>query len=232
MKNIKKIVVAFICLLLFTTSMAQDAAALLQKVKEKMFQVNDYVADGKMKTNVVFIKAPIGTVKIYYKKPNKLKVVQQKGISILPKGGVSINAASIIGMANCTAFFQGEAIISGTKTKIVKLIPNDENSDIVLTTVYIDEANLLVKKSTTTTKENGSFEMEMFYGKYANLGLPDKMIFSFNVKDYKMPKGITLEFDDDLKKEDKQKLKTKKGSVEFVYTNYVINKGVDDSVFK
>ena len=53
--------------------------------------------------------------------------------------------------------------------------------------------------------------MEMFYNTYANLGLPDKMIFSFNVKDYKMPKGVTLDFDDDMKPEEKAKLKHKKG---------------------
>ena len=86
-------------------------------------------------------------------------------------------------------------------------------------------------KSATTTKENGSFEMEMFYGTYAGLGLPDKMIFSFNVKDYKMPKGVTLDFDDDMKPEEKQKMKKKKGRVEFIYTNYIINKGIDESIF-
>lgn len=74
--------------------------------------------------------------------------------------------------------------------------------------------------------------MEMFYGTYAHLGLPDKMIFSFNVKDYKMPKGITLDFDGDLNAQEKQKLKKKKGKVEFIYSNYIINKGVADAVFK
>ena len=71
----------------------------------------------------------------------------------------------------------------------------DENSDIVLSTVYIDEANLLIKKTATTTRENGSFETEMIYGTQAALGLPDKMILSFNVKDYKMPKGVTFDFE-------------------------------------
>ena len=33
--------------------------------------------------------------------------------------------------------------------------------------------------------------LEMTYGKYAEYGLADKVIFSFNTKDYKLPKGVT-----------------------------------------
>jgi hypothetical protein len=36
-------------------------------------QVNDYEASGKMKTNVSFLKVPVATIKLYYKKPDKLK---------------------------------------------------------------------------------------------------------------------------------------------------------------
>lgn len=228
----KKVICSlFIFLLAFITK-AEGVEDLLKKVKAKLEQVNDYVAEGKMRTNVAFIKAPIGNAKVYFKKPNKLKVVKEKGISILPKGGISINTAAVLGMNNYTAIDAGEAEVNGIKTKVVKLLPTDDNSDIVISTLYIDEQTLLIKKTATTTKENGSFEMEMFYGTYAHLGLPDKMIFSFNVKDYKMPKGITLDFDDDLNAQEKQKLKKKKGKVEFIYSNYIINKGVADAVFK
>jgi hypothetical protein len=229
----KKIITT--CLILMTVSFsasAQDADALVKKIKTKLEQVNNYIAEGKMKTDVAFIKAPIGKVKIYYQKPNKIKLVKDKGISILPKGGVSINASSVLGLTNYTAIDAGEQLLNGTKVKVIKLLPLDEASDIVITTLYIDEVQLLIKKSATTTKENGSFEMEMYYGNYANLGLPDKMVFSFNVKDYKMPKGVTLDFDDDMKPEEKQKLKKKKGRVEFIYTSYIINKGIDPAIFK
>jgi hypothetical protein len=59
------------------------------------------------------------------------------------------------------------------------------------------------------------------------------VIFSFNTKDYKLPKGITFDYDDGSKKEtNPDKLKNKKGKVEIVYSGYMINKGVPDSVFK
>lgn len=211
---------------------AQDMTALVLKVKAKLDAVNDYVADGKMKTDITFIKAPVGNIKVYYKKPNKFKLKRDGGISILPKGGISINMGSIVTTNDFDVLYAGEEVVAGVKTKKVKLLPRNENSDVVLTTMYIDEANLLIKKAITTTKENGTYEIEMSYGKYSSYGLPDKVVFTFNTKDYKMPKGITMDFEDEPKKTEAEKLKNKKGRVELTYSSYIINKGIDETVFK
>lgn len=220
-------------LISYTSVQAQDMTALVTKVKAKLDQVNDYEADGNMKTDVSFIKAPIGKVKVYFKKPNKFRLKKEGGISLLPKGGVSVNMSTIITTSDFVALAAGEAVIDGFKTKIVKLLPTNEASEIVITTLYIDEPNLLVRKAITTTKENGTYEMQMNYGAFANFGLPQKVVFSFNAKDYKLPKGITLEFDDNEKPlSEAQKLKNKKGRVEITYSNYVVNKGIADSFFK
>lgn len=229
----QKIVILFFIFQSTLSASAQDATALVMKVKAKLDQVNDYEADGKMKTNVAFIKAPIGKVKIFYKKPNKFKLKKDGGISLLPKGGVSVNMNSLVTTDEFVALAAGEAVVGGVKTTVVKMLPTNENSEVVLTTMYIDEANLLIKKAVSTTKENGTYEIEMSYGKFASYGLPDKVIFSFNTKNYKLPKGLTLEFDDNEKPlTEEQKLRNKKGRVEITYSGYAINKGIADGVFK
>ncbi len=231
MKN--KFVVFIILSLLFNTAHAQEVNVLLQKVKAKIDKVADYEASGKMKTNVTFLKIPVATVKIYFRKPNQLKIKSEKGISFVPKGAVNISLNNAIGDGNYTAIDAGNDKISGTTLRVIKLLPNDDNADVVLSTLYIDEANLLIKKAKTTTRENGSYELEMTYNKYAAFGLPDKIIFSFNTKDYKLPKGVTFDFDDGSKsKTTEDKSKNKKGKAEITISNYSINKGVDDGVFK
>lgn len=225
----KKLLLIFL-LTLSSRAFSQDMTSLVMKVKAKLDQVNDYEAEGRMKTDVAFIKAPVGRVKVYYKKPDKFRLKKDGGISLLPKGGVSVNMNSIFTTSGFTAIGAGETMINGVNTKVVKILPDDENSDIVLSTMYIDETNLLVRKSTVTTKENGTYTVEMSYGKFAQYGLPDKVSFSFNTKNYSLPKGITLEFDDE-KPADTNKLKNRKGRVEITYTNYIINKGINDAVF-
>ena len=208
---------------------AQSAEELLEKVKTKLERANDYEADAKLKTNVTFIKAPIANIKVYYKKPNRLRIINKTGISFIPKGSLNINLNNVF--INTQGFDVIDVGKDNTGLRVIKLLPKDDTADVVLSTLYIDEKNMLVRKSKTTTKENGTYELEMSYGKYADYGLPDKIIFSFNTKDYKMPKGVTLDYDGGSKKKE-EKLKNKKGTVEISYSSYIINKGIDDNIFK
>ncbi|MCW3089096.1 MAG: hypothetical protein JWP81_165 [Ferruginibacter sp.] len=216
------------------TGNAQATAnVLIKTVSDKIDRVNNYEANGKMKTNVTFLKVPESTVKIYFKKPNKLKIKNEKGISFVPKGAVSINLSNIINGSKYTALDAGADMIANTKVRVIKLLPEDDNADVVLSTVYIDEANQVIRKAKTTTRENGSYQLEMTYGKYIAYGLPDKIIFTFNTKDYKLPKGVTFDFDDGtaVKKTTPDNLKKNQGMAEIIFDSYIINKGVPDTVF-
>ena len=212
---------------------AQDVTALVQTVKSKLDKVNDYEATGKMKTNIAFLKVPVATIKLYYKKPGKLKIKNERGFSFIPRGAVNINMNNILSSGKYTVLDAGTDKIGNNTVKVVKLLPEDDNADVVLSTLYIDEVNEVILKAKTTTRDNGSYELEMSYGKYMPYGLPDKIIFSFNTKDYKLPKGVTFDFDDGSgpKKTD-DKTKNKKGRAEITINAYTINKGVSDEVFK
>jgi outer membrane lipoprotein-sorting protein len=226
-----RLIVAF--LLFSLGARAQDADKLIREVKAKLDQVNDYKATGKLKTDVTFLKIPVSNVQVYYRKPDLFKVKKDGGISLLPKGGVSINLNSLMMRDNMTAVNAGESVVNGTKVRVVKLLPLDERSDIILTTMYIDEGRSLIYKAVTTTRDNGTYDMQMSYGKFAKYGLPDKVVFTFNINDYKLPKGVTFEYEaGETAKPTPEQLKNRKGKVEITYDNYVINAGVPDAVFK
>jgi outer membrane lipoprotein-sorting protein len=221
-------------LFVFSASLAfaQDAAQLIKKVKAKLELVDNYEATGIMKTDIAFIKAPIGKIKIYFKKPNLFKIKKEGGISLLPKGGLSINLSSLIASSNYSTIDAGLQDLGSKKLRVIKLLPNEESSDVVISTLYINEKESLIEKAVTTTKENGTYTMIMNYGAYSNYGLPDQVVFEFNTKNYKLPKGITLEFEDNSKPlSAEQVLKNKKGRVEINYKNYIVNKGIPAAIF-
>ena len=214
-------------------AIAQDVNVLVQKVKDKINLVNDYEANGRMKTNVVFLKVPVATVKLYFKKPNRLRIKNEKGISFIPKGAVNMNMSNVLSSGKYSVLDAGTDKIGSIPVKVVKLLPEDDNSDVVLSTLYIDAVNQVILKTKTTTRDNGTYELEMSYGKYMAYGLPDKIIFSFNTKDYKMPKGVTFDFEDGTKKKTpEEKLKNQKGKMEIYISTYIINKGLPDETFK
>ena len=221
----------FLILVLFYSNLHAQVDPLIERVSQKLALVNDYVAEGVMKTDVSFIKASLGKVKVYFKKPNLLKVKKEGGISLLPKGGVSVTINSLLNTKQYIALPAGNQEYNGKTLRVIKLVPTDEKLDWVISTLWIDPTDALVYKTFTTTKENGSYEITMEYGNYANLGLPSKIIFAFNTKDYKLPNGITLEFGDEDPTSKQKALKNKKGKIEIKYTNYIINKGVSNTMF-
>lgn len=226
-----KIAGVLLCSSMWMTVAAQDATALVKQVRDKLLKVQDYKAQAVIKTDVPFIRMPQSDVDVYYKRPDKFRIKKEGGISILPKGGGSININALLSSNRFTAVAGGDAKLGGAPVKVVKLLPLEENSEVVLTTLYIDEKNALIRKATSTTRDNGTYEMEMEYGKFAGWGLPDKVIFVFNTKDYKLPKGMTLEYEGGSKPTASTSNKETKGRIEVRYANYIINKGVADAVF-
>jgi outer membrane lipoprotein-sorting protein len=224
-----------LCLLILPAtniSAQDDVQALIKKVKAKLGMVNDYQAEGIMKTDVSFMKVPESKVTVFYKKPDKFRIKKQDGISIVPKGGININLASLFAGDNYTAVAAGKGEIEGSPVAIVKLLPLDENSDVVVSTLYIDEKESLVKKAVISTRESGTYEMSLNYKKYSANGLPDKVVFIFSIKDYKLPKGLAFDYDMGEKPKTTTTTANQKGKIEITYSNYLINKGITDAFFK
>lgn len=210
---------------------AQEAAQLVQKVRDKLAKVDNYRAEALMSTDIPFLKIPSSRVTVYFKHPDRFRIQQQGGISITPKGGMDINLNALFATKNYTVLDAGTSMYNNKKLHVVKLLPLDENSRMVISTLYIDAGEMLIHRAETTSKDNGTFQIEMSYGKYAGLGLPDKVTFLFNTREYKLPKGIAFDYETNAAKSKGEGAPRDKGSVRLEYSSYSINRGVPDSVF-
>ena len=229
---IMRICSAFLlCLLTVVPGFAQDADALLKKVRAKMDQVRDYRARGTLRTDVSFLKIPVSRVQVLYKSPDKFRIQKEGGVSLLPKGGISVNLNAMLATGTFMAVPAGTANLQGQPMQVIKLLPVQEGGDVVLSTLYIDEKSLLIRRTVTTTRENGTYEMNMQYGKYAHVGLPDKVVVSFDTRDYKLPKGVTFEYDAGNTAPAKS-AGSGKGTVEITYAAYELNPGLTDAAFR
>jgi len=228
-----KIFLALLLSVLSANLMAQNMDQLVADTRKKLALIKDYRADGSMKTSVSFLKIPEEKVQFFYRAPNQLKIKTTSGVSFVPKGAVNLNINALLADKNYTVIDAGTDKINGKIVRIAKLLPNDDAADIVLSTIYIEPTTKNILRSRTTTKSNGTYELEMVYGKYAGWGLPDKIIFVFDTKDYKLPKGITFDFDDGAAaKKPVKKAESTKGTAELIFASYIINKGIDDKLFK
>src|SRR5271166_1009492 len=75
---------------------AQEPAALMKQIQSRLEKINDYQADANLKTEIPFLKVPDARVKIYYKKPDRIKIKNENGISLVPKETMSISLYSLV----------------------------------------------------------------------------------------------------------------------------------------
>jgi outer membrane lipoprotein-sorting protein len=216
-------------------ALAGDPQQLYYALRDKVLAVKDYTADVKMKIDIDYMKIPQLDGKLYFKSPDKMKMVRKDGISILPKKNINLALGSLIPPGNVTVIDVGTAVMNGKTLRVLKVIPEADNTGIILTKVWIDEANVMAWRTETTTRDEGTVVMELTYGKYAKYSLPDKISIIMDVKEYKLPAGVTMDYrevpQDKPKPKDDEKAQKKKGSINIAYSNYVVNKGLDDAIF-
>jgi outer membrane lipoprotein-sorting protein len=211
---------------------SQDAQQLFYKMRQRLDAVQDYVADVKMRIDVSYMRVPTLSGKLYFKAPDKLKLERNGGISILPRKSINMTLNNLVPSGNATVIDAGYEMIGNVKTHVIKVVPDNEQNDIVLTRIWVDEERLLALRTETTTRDNGTIKMELEFGRYVDVALPDRVTFFVDVKDYKLPKGVTMDYDNNetpLKKVADGK--PKKGKIQITYLKYDINKGLSDQIF-
>ena len=220
--------------ILYAQQRPDDATQLFYKMRDKIGVVKDYVADVRLKIDVAFMKVPLLAGKLYYKSPGKMKLERNGGISILPRKSISLTLDNLIPGGRVNVIDGGWDTVSGHRVHVIKVIPDGE-SDIILTKIWVDEPRLLALRTETTTRDNGTIRTDLEYGNYAALSLPDKVTFVLDIKDYKLPKGVTMDYDegqDAAPQNPKIPKALKKGRIEIRYLRYQVNVGVNDAVFK
>jgi hypothetical protein len=203
---------------------------LLRGVYQKMMKVKDYSVEASIRADIPLIKImPVNAV-IYFKQPDKFKV-DSKGIAIMPRQGFSDLAKIIRDSTAYTAVFTGKEKISTSLTQIISIIPSADTGDLVLAKFWIDYSRNLVLKSQLTTRSSGTMQIEYFYSSQAALGLPDKMIFTVEVKKFKIPKAMAADMQNPQSKPKVDDKTAKKGVILISLKNYKVNSGLRDAFF-
>lgn len=223
--------------ILFTATWAKaaptDPEQLYYALRRKVLSVKDYTADVKMKVDVSYMRVPLLHGRLYFKAPDKMRLERNGGISILPKKNVNLTLSNLIPTGKVTVIDAGTALINGRQTRIIKVIPEEDRNNIILTKMWIDEANMLALKTETTTQNDGTVIMTLEYGQYTTYALPDKVTIFMDLKDYKLPKGVTMDYNDTPTPAAAatKKAKGQKGTIEIRYLKYTINTGLSDAIF-
>ncbi|HPD64199.1 MAG TPA: hypothetical protein P5050_01815 [Bacteroidia bacterium] len=218
MKSIAVIIILLNFFILSPVYPQKDAGKILKAVSEKLSKIENYTADVLVKIDVETIKIKDRKAKVIFRKPDKFEF-KSDGFILLPKNSGQGDFLKLLNQQS-TALYVSEEIINKIKTSLVKIIPTDPGSDVILAELWVDVARSLVVKMKTYTKQNGSYTVNFFYAMHP-FDLPDKIVVEFDLKGIKLPAKLSGDLEDLSKHVSKGNTK---GKVTLYYSNYVVNK--------
>lgn len=220
----------FFLLIFSLPGVSQSPNQIINTVNQHFIAVKDYSARVNIACDIPFIKIDPINAKVVYKKPDKFKV-KASGILILPKQQANFFLVTLADTNSYTAVKTGEEIINNLETQVINIIPAKDSGDLILGKFWIDDMKGLVMKSQLTTRSQGTILIENTYGAASSFGLPDKMIFTVDVDKFKIPKAIAVDINRSSS-EIKNTAQSKKGKITLNFSDYVVNKGVNNEEFK
>ena len=215
----------------------------IRKTNEKFNEVNDYQVEMIIRVKVPAFRMPKKKYKVFYKKPNKIKI-KSKGFGILPKTGLFTSPNdNFDNLKNITMIYdedlsnhvvlKGDLIVDSLKFDM----PN-EYSRITfdpIVEVKIDTINWVIKNVTTKLDTLKLFQINNNYDLYNDkYYMPKESIVKYFIKDKKLFNWINKDASNVIgqgKELANRNDSIVEGTITVEYNNYKINKGIKDKIF-
>ncbi|MGO8990725.1 MAG: LolA family protein [bacterium] len=201
----------------------EDASRYLDPVEKKYSVLKDYTADVNVHFDIEALKAPDLQAKLYYKTPDKMKV-ESKGIFFFPQEGGYFNPSLFKKKAFDVRLVE-RLIYDGRKAVRLKLTPMDTNTYDKSFVLTIDTDRSLIREIKISPSEGREVKAILDYGRFGDFELPTHIDLQLDIPSGE-PTGMK-EFT-----QFGQKTKRITGRVEITYSNYRINVGLSDDIFR
>lgn len=226
---IKNVLLCIWFLFLHTAHLAQDADEYINKLTEKFGSVKDYSVRAKIKSDIPLVKILTVNATVYFKQKDKFKI-DADGIAILPRQGIGDVPKLLNAKNTYKALLTGTENISNVNTQIITILPSTDTTDLILAKLWYDGVSELILKSQVTTRSSGTVSTDYFYSTQKQYGLPDSMVFTVDVKKFKIPKGVATDINR-TQTTNANKPPSKTGKIFIRLYNYKTNTGLKDELF-
>lgn len=219
----------FVLLFLVLTPFAaqtQNPKALMYQCFTKFSQLYDFKSDVVIQFDVPRVNIQQTKGKLFYKKPNKFRI-KLMGIAFLPKQNPFESINNLSDTNNYIAVKVGEEIIEQKKMDIINIIPTN-NSDLITGKFWVNKIESIIYQYELTTRSSGTMFVQQLFSTQKKFGLPDQILFSFDVAKFKVPKGVALDINSKKKSEQDTR---KTGTIKMIFTNIATNIKVKDEEF-
>lgn len=217
--NILRLQISLIFLAMMGLSVIAQPSSedLIEGLRNKTNRVKYFDVNATILVDVDFIDISERQVKITYQAPGKF-TFEGQGLVLLPKNGVQMEYMSLLN-DNYTAIDSGSETVGNTSTRIVKIIPESIESDIILAQLWIEPELLRLVRMKTFTRSSGSYLIDFDYAAREDI-LPSSLVVLFDINNMSMPVKMMNDFMNKNKAESTDE--TKEAKVSIRYSDYRI----------
>tara|TARA_B100000470_G_C19717602_1_gene358424 strand:- start:210 stop:971 length:762 start_codon:yes stop_codon:yes gene_type:complete len=215
-------------------------------------KIEDYQVDLKISVKMTGFRMPNKKIRLYYKRPDKMKM-ETRGFAILPKTGVDGNPNEFLDMLkqvtsikrtihNNRPFFRIKGKVNQDSLKIPITVKKNEIPNITME-VLVDAKEWVITEVGVFLDLENVFSFNTNYIEVNEVMVPERSVFNIGIKgisrwstqnpfDFGGPGSDRQDFERIAKNAGYDPLKDEfVGEMILTFSNYTVNKGIDDSLF-
>ncbi len=198
-----------------------EAWTLLRGIQEEFDRINDYSVDIKASLKVPGLSVPEMSVKMYFKKPDKVHV-ESESFAMLPRDAVMFHP-SMFKPEEYDAVTQGTRDVRGTQCRKITLLAKSDTVRLQRVVLFIDPVRKQILRMEADPGEAASVTVDFTYIAVDGHTLP--VTIAIEMRSPRMPRRP------DMKPGSRKNGKAEKAFIRLSYANYAINKGISDKIF-
>ena len=189
----KHILLIVVSILLFSQAgnTQTEADKLINAIREKSNSIQSFEVQATIHVDVEFINIKDRQVKINYEAPDQFDF-DAEGLLLLPKSGVQMEYMTLLN-EEFTAIEAGTDNVRDVFTKIIKVIPEALESDIILAQLWIDPEENRIMRMKTFTRSSGSYLVDFEYKNPKDL-MPMRLEVVFEMGNMSVPMKMMTDF--------------------------------------
>ena len=216
---------------------AQDVPSLVslrEKVGLQYDKVNDYSVRVKMSVKMPMFRMPRKRIKLYFKKPDKMKI-ESGGFAVIPKSGLTMSPDMFLKHLDSTTVVSiaedGGLIISGrvyADSLDFPVASGGEESPKVTISIHVKTNPWIIDRVSARMDTITVFAIQSEYEEVEKgiwLPILTEMNISFPKTEHKLPEDVSRS----MGLENKSSME---GKITIRYSKYKVNRGIKDSFFE
>jgi hypothetical protein len=220
-----------IIFIFYTAAGADEANNIIDRLLAKFKLVNTYEANAVIRPDISFLKMLPQKANLYFRQPDQFRI-KTTGLSILPKQQFDNIFTLLTARSAYIPVLTGREKVNNLNLAVLNIIPVADTAELILARLWVDDVKNLIIKAQLTTRTNGTIQINYTHGRYAEYGLPDEIIFTVDIKKFKIPKAVAADINTVSKSEKEQRKQSKQGKITVTLSNYQINKPIPANIFK